>query len=196
MDEKKTTTMTTEAKELESSNGGPTGETLLRLVPLGLCLGALVVMLKNSQSTDDYGSLSYSSLPAFTYLVYANAICAGYSLLSAFYTAMRRPATMSRAWTLFFFDQVLTYVVLAAATVSTEILYLAYKGDEAVTWSKECGVFGRFCHKATTSVAITFGAVACYVGLSVLSSYHLFSTYEAPIPFLNKGVEVAALPGC
>ena len=41
-----------------------TAETLLRLVPMGLCIAALVVMLKNSQ-TNDFGSLSYSKLGAF-----------------------------------------------------------------------------------------------------------------------------------
>lgn len=43
-------------------NGGT--ETLLRLVPMGLCVTALVIMLKNSQSSD-YGSISYSNLGAF-----------------------------------------------------------------------------------------------------------------------------------
>ena len=41
-----------------------TAETLLRLVPMGLCIAALVVMLKNSQ-TNDFGSLSYFNLVAF-----------------------------------------------------------------------------------------------------------------------------------
>lgn len=40
------------------------GETLLRLLPIALCLSALVIMLKNSQS-NDFGSLSYSDLGAF-----------------------------------------------------------------------------------------------------------------------------------
>lgn len=41
-----------------------TGETLIRLLPLGLCVVALVLMLKNSES-NDYGSLSYSDIGAF-----------------------------------------------------------------------------------------------------------------------------------
>ncbi|KAJ6332744.1 hypothetical protein OIU77_008740 [Salix suchowensis] len=77
-----------------------TAETLLRLVPMALCVSALVVMLKNSQ-TNDFGSLSYSDLGAFRYLVNANGICAGYSLLSAVIVAMPRPSTMPRAWTFF-----------------------------------------------------------------------------------------------
>ncbi|XP_058108811.1 CASP-like protein 2A1 [Magnolia sinica] len=169
-------------------------ETLLRVVPMGLCLAALILMIKNSIS-NDYGSVSYSNLGGFKYLVYANGLCALYSLLSAFYMALPRPPTLSRAWTLFFFDQVVTYLILAAGAVSTELLYLAKKGDDAITWSQVCGVFGGFCHKATVSVGITFGVVACYAALSLISSYRLFSSYDAPLSFPRKGIEVAAFPG-
>ncbi|XP_042514903.1 CASP-like protein 2A1 [Macadamia integrifolia] len=172
-----------------------TAETLLRLFPMVLCVTALVIMLKDSQ-TSDFGSISSLDLGAFKYLVYANGICAGYSLLSAFYTAVPRSSTMSRAWTVFFFDQILTYMILAAGTVSAEMLYLAYKGDEAITWSEACGSFSGFCRKATTSVIITFAAVACYAGLSFISSYRLFSRYDPPVSHLSdKGVESAVSQG-
>ncbi|XP_077235721.1 CASP-like protein 2A1 [Tasmannia lanceolata] len=171
-------------------------ETLLRFLPIALCIAALALMIKNVED-NDFGSVSYNNLGGFKYLLYANGICAGYSLLSAFYTAVPRSNNMSlrRAWTVFFFDQVVTYVILAGATVSAEVVYLAYKGDSATTWSQACQVFGGFCRKASVSVAITFGAVACYIPLSFISSYRLFTTYDAPICFSTKGLEVAAFPG-
>jgi hypothetical protein len=52
-----------------TASGMRTAETMLRLVPMALCVAALVVMLKNSQ-TSDYGSLSYSDLGAFRYVQY------------------------------------------------------------------------------------------------------------------------------
>ncbi|KAF1895011.1 hypothetical protein Lal_00022507 [Lupinus albus] len=171
-------------------------ETLLRLVPIGLCVSALVLMLKNSQQ-NDYGSLDYTHLGAFRYLVHANGICAGYSLLSAaIIVAMPLPCTMPRAWTFFLLDQVLTYITLAAGAVSMEVLYLAENGDTATTWSSACGSFGRFCHKATASIAITFVAVLCYVVLSLISSYKLFSKYDAPVVTSpTTGIDVAAFHG-
>lgn len=169
-----------------------TAETLLRLLPMGLCVAALIVMLKNSQ-TNDFGTLSYTDLGAFKYLVHANGICAGYSLLSAVVTAVPRPPTMSRAWTFFFLDQLLTYIILAAGAVSTEVVYLAYKGDTAITWSAACGTYGGFCHKATTSVAITFAVMLCYAALSLISSYRLFSRFDPPTTHSgHKGTEMAA----
>ncbi|KAG8637275.1 CASP-like protein 2A1 [Manihot esculenta] len=172
-----------------------TVETILRLVPMALCISALVLMLKNSQ-TNDYGSLSYSDLGAFRYLVHANGVCAGYSLLSAVIVAMPRPSTMSKAWTFFFLDQVLTYIILAAAAVSVEVIYLARKGDTAITWSAACVSFGGFCHKATTSTVITFVVVAFYILLSLVSSYKLFSKFSAPaVSFSGKGIEISGFQG-
>ncbi|KAK7305625.1 hypothetical protein VNO77_43531 [Canavalia gladiata] len=180
--------------EFEGNNNAlRTAETFLRLLPIALCVSALILMLKNSQQ-NEYASLDYTDLGAFRYLVHANGICAGYSLLSAVIVAVPRPSTLPRAWTFFLLDQVLTYVILAAGAVSTEVLYLAENGDAATTWSSACGSFGRFCHKATASIAITFVAVVCYVVLSLISSYKLFSKYDAPSCRPTTGIEVAAFP--
>ncbi|XVF79349.1 hypothetical protein PTKIN_Ptkin14bG0214600 [Pterospermum kingtungense] len=176
------------------NTGMRTAETMLRLLPMALGVAALVIMLKNSQS-NDFGSVSYSDLAAFRYLVHANGICAGYSLLSAVVAAMPRPSTMPKAWTFFLLDQLLTYIVLAAGAVSTEVLYLANKGDAAITWSAACGAFSGFCHKATTSVIITFVVVICYIVLSLISSYRLFSKYDAPVNCPNKSIETTVSQG-
>ena len=89
-------------------------------------------------------------------------------------------------------SQILTYVVLAAGAVSTEVLYLAYKGDNAIMWSDACSSFGSFCHRATASVIITFVVVCFYVVLSLISSYKLFTRFDPPATVdSNKNVEVA-----
>lgn len=187
--------MTRANEELEGNTSIlTTVETFLRLVPIGLCVTALVIMLKNSQE-NEYGSVAYTDLGAFRYLVHANGICAGYSLLSAVIVALPRSSTMPRAWTFLLLDQVLTYLILAAGAVSTEVLYLAEKGDTATTWSSACGSFGPFCHKVTASIAITFAAVVCYVLLSLISSYKLFSKYDAPLSNPAKGMDIAASHG-
>ncbi|TVU13401.1 hypothetical protein EJB05_40455 [Eragrostis curvula] len=168
-------------------------ETLLRAAPLGLCVAAMVFMLKDKQ-TNEYGTVAYSDLGGFKYLVAANGICAFYSLGSAFYTAVPRTASLSSSWIVFLLDQVSTYLILAAGAASAELLYLAYHGDKEVTWSEACGVYNSFCSQARISVAITFASVLCFILLSLISSYRLFSAYEAPPPLGNKGVEIAAYP--
>lgn len=174
-----------------------TAETLLRVTPMGLCLAALILTLKNS-ADNDFGSISYSDLGSFKYLVYVNGLCAGYSIFSAFYTAIPRPMSMSRAWILFFLDQVATYAILSAGAAAAEIVYLAYKGDDDVTWGRACGIFAGFCRKAAASVGVTFGAVCCYVVVSLISSYRLFSSYRPPISSFaaaEDGGEALAFPG-
>ncbi|KAK6132443.1 hypothetical protein DH2020_033820 [Rehmannia glutinosa] len=140
-----------------------TAETLLRILPMALCVVALVIMLKDSQ-TNEYGSLSYSDLGAFS---------------------------SSNQDLILYMMQLLTYIILAAGAISTEVVYLAYKGDASITWSQTCGSFGGFCRKATASIAITFIVTLCYAGLSLISSYRLFSKYDAPVAYTNKGIEVA-----
>ncbi|KAL4030667.1 hypothetical protein IC575_008917 [Cucumis melo] len=51
------------------STGMRTADTLLRLVPMGLCIAALIVMLRNSDA-NDYGSIAYSDLSAFKYVYF------------------------------------------------------------------------------------------------------------------------------
>ncbi|TKY45623.1 CASP protein 2A1 [Spatholobus suberectus] len=167
-------------EELEGNDGVlRIVETFLRLLPIGLSVAALVIMIKNSQE-NEYGSVSYTDLSAFRYLVHANGICAGYSLFSAVIVALPRLSTMPGAWAFFLLDQVLTYIILAAGAASAEVLYLAEKGNMATTWSSACSSFVPFCHKVTASTAITFVVVVCYVLLSLISSYKLFSKYDAP----------------
>lgn len=63
----KTTTVEEERKTKGEGEGGSTvrtAETVLRLVPVGLCIAALVIMLKNAQD-NDFGAVSYSDLTPF-----------------------------------------------------------------------------------------------------------------------------------
>lgn len=83
--------------------------------------------------------------------------------------------------------QVTVYMLLTASATSTEILVLIYNGNEKVTWSEACSYYHDFCTKAKTSVLISYSTVFCYVGLTLLSSFLLFSRYKHPFPFLRKG---------
>lgn len=171
--------------EMEGSGNGPAGErryfeTLLRLLPVGLCISALVVMLKTKQS-DQYIQLEYNDIGAFRFLAYANGICAGYSFISAFESMVPASNHTYRSWILFLLDQGITYLLLAGGAGATEVLYVAYKGDEAVIWEQVCGSYGRFCSRAAVSVIISFFALVCFLLISILSSYRLFSKYDPPI---------------
>lgn len=79
-----------------------------------------------------------------------------------------------------------------------ELLYLAENGVPTAAWGAACSSFGRFCHKVTASTAITFAVVVCYIMLSLISSYKLFSKYDAPAALVdnpNKGIDIANFSG-
>lgn len=154
-------------------------ETALRFLPVGLCISALVLVLKSKQR-NDYGILEYRHVGAFRYLAYTNGICAAYSCLSAFESVIPRSCSLSRAWVVFIFDQAFTYLMLGAGAVATEVLYLAYKGDEQITWSELCPYYGRFCNKVAASLVISFLALLCFILLSLISAYRVFSKYDPP----------------
>ncbi|EOA32291.1 hypothetical protein CARUB_v10015553mg [Capsella rubella] len=165
---------------LELNRTEKTAEASLRVVSMALSIVGLVIMIKNSIS-NDFGSISYSNLGAFMYLVIANGVCAAYSLLSALaILALPCPISKLQVWTLFLLDQVVTYLVLAAGSVSAETVYLAYYGNIPITWSSACDSYGIFCHKALISVVFTFVVSLLYMLLSLVSSYRLFSRFEAP----------------
>lgn len=56
--------MAEKVTEMEEPSGGRLGETFLRVAPMGLCLAALVLMIKNAESTE-YGDASYSNFTGF-----------------------------------------------------------------------------------------------------------------------------------
>ncbi|AEE75510.1 unnamed protein product [Arabidopsis thaliana] len=155
-------------------------EAVLRVASMALSITGLVIMIKNSIS-NEFGSVSYSNIGAFMYLVSANGVCAAYSLLSALaILALPCPISKVQVRTLFLLDQVVTYVVLAAGAVSAETVYLAYYGNIPITWSSACDSYGSFCHNALISVVFTFVVSLLYMLLSLISSYRLFTRFEAP----------------
>ncbi|KAH9314332.1 hypothetical protein KI387_022959 [Taxus chinensis] len=158
-----------------------------RTVPLILCIASMAVMLQNNQ-TNEYGPLRYANVAAFKYLVYANGICAGYSLFSAIDSALFAGLySLSRAWVIFILDQVLAYVLLSAVAAGTEILFLGYKGDRKVSWSEVCGAYEKFCYRGRASIVISSVGVVCFVGLSLASAYRLFVKYDPPVAKNDRG---------
>ncbi|XP_056866549.1 CASP-like protein 2A2 isoform X2 [Raphanus sativus] len=146
-----------------------TVETVLRVASMALSIASLVIMIKNSIS-NDFGSLSYSTLGAFKCTLFHSLT------LETIPCRISKP----RLWTVFLLDQVVTYAVLAAGAVSAETVYLAYKGNLNITWSSACDYYGIFCHKALVSVILALLVSVLYVSLSFISSYRLFSRFEAP----------------
>lgn len=70
--------------------------------------------------------------------------------------------------------------MVTSVAAATEILYLAYNGDQEVTWSEACTTYGRFCNRLKLVLALHVIALCCFLLLALISAYRLFSRFAPP----------------
>ncbi|KAM0902846.1 hypothetical protein ACQ4PT_019099 [Festuca glaucescens] len=153
-------------------------EMALRVCVIPLAVASLWRMATNRQADDAYGEISFSNLSGFKYLVVINAITAAYSVLSILLSSFKSLARYD--WLVFVLDQAAAYLLLTSCSAAAEVVYLAREGDRQVSWGEVCSYFGRFCGRATVSVALQAAALLCFVALSLVSAFRVFSKFDAP----------------
>ncbi|CAA7409075.1 unnamed protein product [Spirodela intermedia] len=154
-------------------------EIVLRICAPPLSIAALLLIVGNKQVNDTYGRLEYTDLTGLKYLVWANAISAGYTILAFAASTLWWPIT---PWIFFASDQIAAYLLVTSGSAVGEVLYLAYRGDRGIAWSAACDYYGSFCRRTVVSLALHFLASVCFVVLSLLSAYRLFNRFDPPPP--------------
>lgn len=76
--------------------------------------------------------------------------------------------------------QAVAYLLVTSASAAAEVLQLAQHGDREVSWGEVCSYFGRFCGKATLSLALHAAALACFVALALVSAFRVLSKCHPP----------------
>ncbi|KAL8243397.1 hypothetical protein R6Q59_009655 [Mikania micrantha] len=160
-------------------------DSSLRLIVIPLSIASFWLTLSNHQENDIYGRLDFSNLKGLKFLVSISAISAGYALISVVSSWVKN--LMNKAWIFFVCDQVVTYLMVACVGSIGEILYLAYNGNQKVTWSEACSSYGRFCGRLNLILVIHFIAMLCFFVLSLISAFRVFSRFEPPLS--SKEVE-------
>ncbi|CAM0946114.1 unnamed protein product [Alopecurus aequalis] len=150
----------------------------LRVCVIPLAVASLWQMAINRQADETYGEISFSNLSGFKYLVFINAITAAYSVVSILLSSLKSLAPYD--WLVFVLDQAAAYLLLTSCSAAAEVVYLAREGDRQVSWGEVCSYFGRFCGRATVSVALQVAALLCFVALSLVSAFRVFSKFDAP----------------
>lgn len=69
---------------------------------------------------------------------------------------------------------------MTSGSAVVEILYLAHEGDREVSWSEVCSYFNKFCSKTKVSLVFHLFVLVCFLALSLISGFRLFSKFEAP----------------
>ncbi|KAJ1278564.1 hypothetical protein BS78_04G089200 [Paspalum vaginatum] len=153
-------------------------ETALRLCVVPLALASLWEMATNAQADGTYGEVRFSDLSGFSYLVATNAVTAACSVASILMSFKSHHARCD--WVIFLMDQASAYLLVTSASAAAELLHLARRGDRDVSWGEVCSYFGRFCGRATVSLALHAAALACFVALALVSGSRVLSRCHAP----------------
>ncbi|XP_021647884.2 CASP-like protein 2D1 isoform X2 [Hevea brasiliensis] len=157
----------------------------LRLSVIPLSVATIWLTVTNHQDNSSYGNLHYSNLMGLKYMVCMSAICAVYAFVAAVSLWIR--FLVNKVWWLFVSDQIITYLMVTSVAAIMELLYLAYNGDQKVTWSEACRSYGKFCTRMKLALILHAVALFCFIVLAVISSYRAFSTFETPVS--SKEVE-------
>ncbi|KAG0532361.1 hypothetical protein BDA96_04G101900 [Sorghum bicolor] len=157
-----------------AASGLKVPEMALRVCVVPLALASLWEMATNAQADDTYGEVKFSDLSGFSYLVGVNAVTAAYALVSILLSSLKPLARYD--WVILVMDQASAYLLVTSASAAAELLQLARRGDREVSWGEVCSYFGRFCGKATVSLALHAAALACFVALALVSAFRVLST--------------------
>ncbi|KAJ4844384.1 hypothetical protein Tsubulata_002336 [Turnera subulata] len=153
-------------------------DSSLRLSAIPLSVATIWLTVTNQEDNSSYGSLKYTNLKGLEYMVGISAICAGYAFVAAIATWIR--CLVNKAWLFFISDQVIAYLMVTSGAAIMEILYLAYNGDQDITWSEACSSYGKFCSRVKLALVLHVLALCCFIVLAVISAYRAFSIFEPP----------------
>ncbi|XVE50671.1 hypothetical protein DITRI_Ditri01bG0181800 [Diplodiscus trichospermus] len=160
-------------------------DSSLRLSVIPLSVATIWLIVTNKEYSSIYEELKFSNLLGLKYMVCISAISAGYALVAAVASWIRYFVT--KAWLFFVSDQIVAYLMVTSGAAVMEILYLAYNGDQTVTWSEACSSYGKFCNKMKVALILHALVLCCFIVLAVISAYRVFSLFEPPLS--SKEVE-------
>ncbi|WCJ28161.1 CASP-like protein 2B1 [Euphorbia peplus] len=165
-------------------------ELILRCLICGLGVVSAVLVATDSQVREIFSiqkTARYTDMKALVFLVVANGIAAAYSLLQVVRCVVcmvRGSVLFSKplAWLIFVADQVMAYLVVAAAASAAQSAALAKFGQDDLQWMKICNMYEKFCNQIAEGIAAALLVSISMVAVSCISAFSLFRLYG-----VNKG---------
>ncbi|XP_051200045.1 casparian strip membrane protein 2-like [Lolium perenne] len=151
-------------------------DLLLRIVAFGPTLAAAIATATSNETLSVFTEhfefrARFDDFPTFTFFVAANAIAAGYLVLSLpFVVGIIRPKATVARLLLLIGDTVMVVLVTAAASAAAAIVYVAHEGNMRANWVPICMNFHGFCERTSGSVVASFLAVLVFILLVLLSA--------------------------
>jgi len=155
---------------------------LLRILTVCATLAAVIVVVKSTQTvTTPLGpyTAKWRHVPAFKWLLVANAIVLVYSVVGALVACLsvctRRGPLSYRgsAWLTFLADFAMQGVLMSACAAALAVAYIGKHGLTTTQWSPICSLVNHFCNYVlgaliASLVAFVLQALSCVVDVSAL----------------------------
>ncbi|XP_010909399.1 CASP-like protein 2B1 [Elaeis guineensis] len=160
-------------------------EVVLRWVIFGLGVLGAALVSSDTQVREIFSlekKAKFTDMKALVFLVIANGIAAGYSLIQGVrcVVSMIKGTVLFNkawAWVIFSCDQVMAYVTLAAVGAAAQSAVLGEFGQSELQWMKICNLYGKFCTQVGEGLVSSFVVSLSMVSLSGLSAFNLFRLY-------------------
>ncbi|XP_040378915.1 casparian strip membrane protein 1 [Oryza brachyantha] len=150
---------------------------ILRIAAFGPALAAAIASGTSDETlsvfTDFYQFRArFDDFPAFLFFMVANAIVAGYLVLSLPFSAVLviRPQTIGLRLLLLVCDMIMAALLTAAAAAAAAIVDLAHNGNMRANWVAICMQFHGFCQRTSGSVVASFLTVLILMLLVILGA--------------------------
>ncbi|KAI3417955.1 CASP-like protein [Psidium guajava] len=152
----------------------------LRVLAFVSALIALSVMLTSDESIVLFGinfRAHYSYASAFRFLLGADAVVCGFSLLSLILLRLvsRSGSNPRNYFFLFLHDLAMMVLMISACAAGTAIGYVGRYGEEKMGWVALCNRVTRFCNQVSVSVVFSYLAFFCYLALTITFVHKLSS---------------------
>ncbi|KAL5215195.1 hypothetical protein ABZP36_004347 [Zizania latifolia] len=151
---------------------------LLRIAAFGPTLAAAIATGTSDETLSVFTQFfqfraRFDDFPAFLFFMVANAITAGYLVLSLPFSAVvvLRPQTTGLRLLLLVCDLIMVALLTAAASAAAAIVDLAHNGNLRANWVAICMQFHGFCQRTSGSVVGSFIAVLILMFLVILGAF-------------------------
>ncbi|KAF3777986.1 CASP-like protein 1B1 [Nymphaea thermarum] len=160
----------------------------LRFLAFAATLAAALVMGVNKQTIPMvvglgnakpiYGNVTakFHQTPAFMFFVIANAVAAGYSLVTFILSLGKMVGCFHAPISLLLAigDLVMVALVSAGGGAAASVARLAKSGDQRAHWDKICDKFDAYCRHGGGALIASFLGVFFLMNLNVLSTLYLY----------------------
>ncbi|TVU16671.1 hypothetical protein EJB05_40246, partial [Eragrostis curvula] len=150
---------------------------VLRIAAFGPALAAAIATATADETLSVFTQYfqfraRFDEFPALVFFMVANAIAAGYLVLSLPFSAtiVLRPQATGLRLLLLICDMIMVALLAAAAAAAAAIVDLAHSGNLRANWVPICMQFHGFCQRTSGSVVASFLAVFVFMLLVILGA--------------------------